>query len=42
MLIGRIDSQLLVVDMQERLVPAMEPERPFLATCAKLWKRPIS
>jgi nicotinamidase-related amidase len=36
MLISRSESQLLVVDVQERLVPAMEPERPFIAACAKL------
>jgi nicotinamidase-related amidase len=35
-LIGRTESQLLVVDMQERLVPAMEPERPFVAAATKL------
>jgi nicotinamidase-related amidase len=35
-LIGRAESQLLVVDVQERLVPAMEPERPFVAACATL------
>ena len=35
-LVGRAESQLLVVDMQERLVPAMEPRRPFVATAAKL------
>jgi nicotinamidase-related amidase len=35
-LIGRAESQLLVVDIQERLVPAMEPDRPFIATAAKL------
>ncbi len=36
MLIGRAESQLLVVDVQARLVPAMEPERPFLTACGKL------
>src|SRR4051794_40037007 len=35
-LIGRAESQLVVVDMQERLVPAMEPDRPFVAATAKL------
>src|SRR5690348_11461858 len=35
-LIGRAESQLLVVDMQDRLVPAMEPDRPFVAAAAKL------
>ena len=35
-LIGRMESQLLVVDVQERLAPAMEPERAFIAACAKL------
>ena len=35
-LIGRTESHLLVVDMQERLVPAMEPDRPFVAVTAKL------
>ena len=36
MLIGRDESQLLIVDVQERLAPAMEPERPFIAACGKL------
>lgn len=36
MLISRAESQLLVVDVQERLAPAMEPGRPFMAACAKL------
>jgi nicotinamidase-related amidase len=35
-LISRADSQLLVVDVQERLAPAMEPERSFIAACVKL------
>jgi nicotinamidase-related amidase len=35
MLISRADCQLLVVDMQERLVPAMEP-CAFLAGCVNL------
>jgi hypothetical protein len=35
-LISRTDSQLLVVDVQERLAPAMEPDRPFIAACVKL------
>jgi len=35
-LIGRDESQLLVVDVQERLAPAMEPDRPYIAACAKL------
>ena len=35
-LIGRAESHLLVVDVQDRLVSAMEPERPFVAVCAKL------
>jgi nicotinamidase-related amidase len=35
-LISRADSQLLVVDVQERLTPAMEPVRPFIAACIKL------
>jgi nicotinamidase-related amidase len=26
----------LVVDVQERLAPAMEPDRPFIAACVKL------
>lgn len=36
MLISKSESQLLMVDIQERLVPAMEPGRPFVAACAKL------
>src|SRR5215831_17938807 len=35
-LIGRAESQLLVVDVQERLAPAMEPDRPFILTTVKL------
>ncbi len=35
-LIGRAESQLLVVDVQERLAPAMEPDRPFVLTTVKL------
>jgi nicotinamidase-related amidase len=35
-LISRAESQLLVVDVQERLAPAMEPGRPFSAACARL------
>lgn len=35
-LIGRADSLLLVVDLQDRLVPAMEPDRPFVAATVKL------
>jgi nicotinamidase-related amidase len=35
-LISREESQLLVVDVQDRLAGAMEPGRPFIAACAKL------
>jgi nicotinamidase-related amidase len=35
-LISRADSQLMVVDVQERLAPAMEPDRPFVAGSVKL------